>query len=133
MILFLLLIAGVFGSLPHYVESEDISTTNTTSLSNKLSITFTAPNDHRYFIEWVAEIQACNGGYTIDIRLQKDGPVILNEQVWDPGSGWGVAFGFKVVELNAGNHTFDINFATGTEGSMVAIRRTRLKLEEINL
>ena len=133
MILFLLLFAGVFGSIPYYTESEEISATNTTSMANKMIMEIEVHNPHKYLIEWIAEIQACNGGHSVGICLQKDGPITLNEQVWNPGPGWGVAFGFKVVELDAGNHTFAINYATGTDGSMVAIRRARIKLEEINL
>jgi len=133
MILFLLLFAGVFGSISYYEESEDMSATNSTSMANKMTMTLEIFNTGDYIIEWIAEIQACNGGHSVGICLQKDGPVILNEQLWNPGPGWGVAFGFKVVELDPGNHTFAINYATGTDGSMVAIRRARIKIEGINL
>ena len=133
MLLLVLFFTSVFGTISFYDSSEGVSTMNSTTLSNKLQMVVNIASTADYLIEWNAEIQACNGGYNVDICLQKNGPLTINDQSWDPGAGWGVAFGFYVTNLAAGEHTFDINYSTGTEGSNVSIRRARMKIEEINL
>ena len=129
----LLFISCVLGSISYYESSESVSISNTTTMQNKVTMMLNVTEAFDYLREWNAEIHSHDGNHNIRICLTQEGPLILNEHVWNPGPSWGVAFGFIVLKLEVGEHTLDIKYGTGSDGLNVAIRRARIMASEINL
>lgn len=142
MILLFLLIGFVFCDITHYSSLETESQTSSTTHTTKLSLTINVPAARDYLVEWTSEIQTSSD--TVDIAIsfysiEDTGkrallePVILNEEMWAPGPSWKAISSFKVVSLTRGTHIFKMDYATTTKGIAVAMRRTRIKVEKINL
>jgi len=133
LLVLLLFVLCTHGSIAQYKAEEDMTMTNGTAMLSKLYLSIEVPADNTYMVEWNAEIQSCIMGHSIRTCLLQDSSIPLNEQIWDPGPQWGAAFGFVVVNLTSGQHDFDIKYGSTDDGGKVSIRRTRIKVEEINL
>lgn len=122
-----------------YKEDDAASYTTSTTLQMKLNFTFTTNNNKEdYIIQWTAEYYASNLAESVVVALICDGiefnkidthpnPDGPDELGWEVGSGW------KYVDLNAGSHTFTIEYASTTAGQQVGIRRVRVMATPANV
>lgn len=140
LVLVMLLYATLGAASRHlYKSNETEQYTSSTSYQPALVFSFTTNSDNDDFIiSWTAEIYASNLVESVDVRLVCDG-VTLNQQDWHPnpdgptGDGWAVATGWKYADLNAGEHTFTIEYRSTTLLQQVGIRRTRVMATPANV
>ena len=114
-----------------YVEDNAASTTNTTTPQQKLRLSLTNVEAGDYLVEWGAEIRVSNTGRRIGVRLQLDDTMNVNDTWTNPSintNDWGPIGGFCKLPLTAGNHTFDLDFASSNAGRTVGIRQARIKV-----
>lgn len=131
MLFFLCLIALSYASHTLYGSDESESNTTLTTMQTKLSFELHAHNSS-YIIQWTTEVHAEEESSSVKINLRLDETMVYNEQDHHYG-GWVVASGFFVVTLDDTNHTFYIEYSSGTLNKIVSIRRARILVSEINL
>lgn len=126
------------GSPIEYSADETTTSTTLTTMQQKLRHTFNAKDNISYLVEWTAEIHATTASDLIQICLELDDTTVYNQQNWHPSpdvsGGWAVVSGFVVLSgLSVGSHDIDIDYASGTNGQTVSVRRTRLYVTEVNV
>ena len=118
-----------FGSWYGWNNSDAQSTTTSTTYINKLTYTTPTIPAGYYRIGWQFEWRRNSTTNDFRARVQVDNTtniMEMHEESKDPNS-WHPASGFDIIQLTAGSHTIDIDFAGETTGSTSYIRRARIE------
>ena len=118
-----------FGAWYGWNSSEAESSTTSTTYVNKVTYTTSTIPAGYYRIGWQFEWRRGSTTNDFRARVQIDNTtdiMEMNEESKDSNS-WHPAAGFDIVQLTAGTHTIDIDFAGETTGSTSYIRRARIE------
>ena len=111
------------------------STSTSTALTTKASVTFTCDSDMHYKITWAGEIHASTLASHVNVEMDLDG-ACHGKQDYHPdpdgAPGWGPTMGMAIVQPGAGPHTFRVQFSSSGEGHEVKMRNTCIVVEAIN-
>jgi len=123
-----------------YAESEGTSSTTSTNFQQKLRASLTGLDAGTYEVAWSCEVLPGKNNLAARVRVQVDDTTTLNSP--DPVlnrdnsggnvKGWMPLSGFRQLALSAGDHDFDIDFASPQNGKSVDIRFARIKIARTN-
>jgi hypothetical protein len=116
----------VFSLQSEYAESEELSTTSSTSWQDKVTLTFTPPNDGDYLIIATANYRGSSTSRDVKIRLIQDDATVHAETIGRPGTGTTenyYTFGVMVkATLNAAPHNFKIQYCSSSTTGEAGIK-----------
>ncbi|NQU79014.1 hypothetical protein HQ545_04560 [Candidatus Woesearchaeota archaeon] len=117
-------------------ESSGESSTTSESYVNKVSQTFTAPKDGQYLVIASAEARTDTTSYKVAVRTTIDGDTI-SESKWEPNDAdwyddYQTYFTHKVVELEEGEHTLEMDYLLTENDCRAFIRNARISLIDLN-
>jgi len=118
-----------FGAWYGWNSSEAESSTTSTTYVNKLTYTTPTIPAGYYRIGYQFEWRRNTASNDFRGRVQIDNTSTImefNEESKD-GTSWHPAAGFDIVQLTAGTHTIDIDYAGETTGNTSYIRRARIE------
>lgn len=119
------------------VVSDDVtSSTTSTSMQDKISITATLAEDNTpIVVTWYCEVRSSDSGTRVKVEVELN-DTILCDIDWIPdvsdGEGVGPCSGMYETTLNAGDHEAKIRYGSGQGGKQVQIRRGRIYLRKKN-
>ena len=121
----------------HYKNSDESeSSTTSTEYQTKLTLNANGLSAGIYRIGYNYEWNHYHPGSNYIGRIQIDNDTVISSQVEKPKNGnsdeWGIFSGFCYVELTAGDHFIDIDYATNQCGKASKIRRARLEIWRVS-
>jgi hypothetical protein len=118
--------------LDHYQESEGESSTTSTSWQDKISYTTPTLSAGPYEFWFQSEIEK-SGGAVQKVRMIIDDVEYCYNSAEADFNDWKLAKGFKRITLTAGTHTIKVQFASGTSGRAILIRRARIRVLSVGI
>lgn len=113
-----------------YAESEGLSTTNSISWQDKVTLTFTPPSSGDYLIIATANYRGSSTSRDVYIRLIQDDTIIHVDARGRPGSGTTAnyyTFGvMSKVTLDATQHNFKIQYCSSSSAGTAGITYTHI-------
>lgn len=118
---------AVFGTQPHYAESEGESTTTSTTFQSKVTFTTSSLPSGTYRCVYSAEINNANGWPT-ELRWRVDGTTEALPAAGEYSYDEWFAFGAEIERSLSGVVTVDVFFRTQQANKTARIRRARIAL-----
>jgi len=114
----------VFGTQYAYAESEGLSTTSSTSLQTKLTLTTPNLPSGTYRVGYTFELSNASNGVLSEVQVQEDGSAIA-VTTFEADNDYHTLGGFKEMSLS-GVNSFTIKYRVVSSGTC-QIRRARLE------
>jgi hypothetical protein len=124
-------------------ESEGVSTTTSTTLQEKLSMSAnvalvaTGTEPEAYRLLWYYEYGYSSSSNEFEGRLQVDNKddlhYVVDRPIATATGTYSAASGFADMLLTSGTHTFDIDYRSSAAGKTARIRSARLSLVQLTL
>ena len=113
-------------------SSETESSTASDQYQEKLTMSFDC-DAGTYCLAWCAEVSSNGSKVVVLFRIQVDNTDTVCEVKVMPDAatfdGYGPVNGFINIPLTQGVHTIDMDYASGTDATVVKIRRARLEIK----
>lgn len=113
-----------------YVEDDTLVRTTSSVYKQMVRLTINIDETLDYLIQWYTEVMCTYNTTHARVKVELDDTTILGEVSPNPdtskGTGWGSVSGFKKVNLSAGSHNIDLDFASCLGGKEVRTRNCRL-------
>lgn len=133
-------VATIVNTKPNieYAESSVESSTTGTDYIQHLGLNFDSDTDE-YLVQWFSEVKSSHNSAQVKIKIEIDGAITIEETDWNPNSGIFIlndagfipVSGFRKIQLTAGNHNLDFNFASSKVGRTIAVRNTKLSITKL--
>lgn len=124
---------NIFGTGLLYNEDEGSSFTTCAGYKNKLTLTTNSLEAGNYYIGWSAEILAPNGNAkNIDVRVVLDDTTTISKIRSEEDSSFTPAAGFKVLYIDSGVHTIDMDWKRAGPSGSAGIRRARIVIWRVS-
>jgi hypothetical protein len=125
---------GTYGSYYAYAKSDGVSSTNSITFVNKVSLITSTVASGTYKIEWYAELNRNSASNDVMFRTYLDETTELcntNFRIADANS-WLIVSGFDIVSFtSSATHRIDVQFAGQTTGKTSYIRRARVEITRL--
>lgn len=121
----------LFGSEFGYIVSESESSTNSTTLQQKLSLTTSDIPEGSYRIAWSYDWRISKNNNGFNIRVQLDNTVDFvnttlysynDVTIWNPRIDF-----YYLSTLSSGTHTIDIDFCSSSTSATAYIKEARIE------
>lgn len=121
------IIDKAFSQFIRHSESSTESTTTSTILQDKLSLTFIPPTSGDYLLEWYFEHTSNANNKSTRVAIDQDGSIISDTKYTNANTtpDYQSKSGFKKITLTAASHTFKIQFSSPDVGTAY-IKNARL-------
>jgi len=119
--------------LQYYNSSDDGSSSNSGSYTDKLILTFTPSLIGYYLVIASAELTGNSTTYDVRVRITIDGTIYANP-TWQPDEAnmWESFFTNKVINLGGGSHTIRIQYSSENFAQTVTIRRAQIMVLKLS-
>ncbi|MFH1714696.1 MAG: hypothetical protein ABH857_00655 [Elusimicrobiota bacterium] len=125
-----------FGKSFIYSVSDALSTTTSTTFQEKLSMSAEGLTEGTYRISWSYAWYHTSAFNNFEARLQQDNTTNLMLHTQEPQDAAttqrNYASGYTITTLTAGNHTFDIDYRTNSNGVTSGIAEARIEIYRVN-
>lgn len=120
---------NIFGTEFQQAVSDAVSTSNSTTYVNKLTMTTTSLPLGTYRVSWRAETQSAATNNSVDARIQLNATTDLGSRIQEAQDvrDWYNFSGFVYLSLS-GINTFNMDYRSNPAASNMSIRRARIEL-----